>query len=381
MIVTAIICEYNPLHDGHRYHIAQTRRITKCDRLIVIMSGSFTQRGEPAIFSKWSRAEAAVRAGADLVLELPATYAAAGAERFAFGAVSILNSLGLVDFLSFGSESGDVGNLRRLGAFFADESPAYRSALKQLLDRGVSFPSAREQAASALHGANLSSLSLPNDALAVEYIKSLIRAGSAITPVAVQRRGSSYNSADMETQFPSALGIRTAIENGMSAAPYSEETPVFAASMFPAVQWILRSAPAHYLCGIAEVSEGLEHRLISSCAAARSYAELIGGVKSKRYTMARVKRIVANVFLGITKELNERIDAASLYARVLAVKKESSDLLSLLSKTSRIPVVTSPKHTAHPGLLLDIHATDVRSCLLHPPLPSGLDYTTPLLFY
>ena len=165
----------------------------------------------------------------------------------------------------------------------------------------------------------------------------------------------------------------------MSGAPYSKETPVFAASMFPAVQWALRSASAQYLCGIAEVSEGLEHRLLSSCATARSYAELIGSVKCKRYTMARVKRIVANVFLGITKELNRTIDAAPLYARVLAVKKESSDLLSLLSKTSRIPVVTSPKHTTHPGLLLDIHATDMRSCLLHPSLPSGLDYTTPLL--
>lgn len=379
MIVTAIISEYNPLHDGHRYHIEETRRITECDRLIVIMSGSFTQRGEPAIFSKWSRAEAAVRAGADLVLELPATYAAAGAERFAFGAVSVLNGLDLVNFLSFGSESGDVEYLRRLGTFFADESPAYQSALKQLLDRGVSFPSAREQAAAALLGTDLSSLSLPNDALAVEYIKSLIRTGSAITPVAIKRRGSAYNSTDIAGQFPSALAIRTAMENGMSGAPYSKETPVFAASMFPAVQWALRSASTQYLCGIAEVSEGLEHRLLSSCATARSYAELIGSVKSKRYTMARVKRIVANVFLGITKELNRTIDAAPLYARVLAVKKESSDLLSFLSKTSRIPVVTSPKHTTHPGLLLDIHATDMRSCLLHPSLPSGLDYTTPLL--
>ena len=193
MKITAIVAEYNPLHRGHQYHIKKTREATDCDYLIAIMSGNFTQRGECAIFDKWARTRMALDAGADLVVELPVTYAAASAERFARGAVEILSALGCVDFLSFGSETAQLRNLQPLASILEREPWEFGRALQGELKKGVSFPAARQAALAAVLSEEAAALlASPNDILAVEYLKALIHFDSRIRPVAILRRGAGY---------------------------------------------------------------------------------------------------------------------------------------------------------------------------------------------
>lgn len=230
MTITAIIAEYNPFHNGHAYHIREARRLTGADFLIVLMSGNFVQRGEPAVIDKSARAEMAVRCGADLVLELPVCYACGSAEYFAGGAVALLNALGCVDYLCFGSECGELDILRTAAEILSDEPVDYRQKLQELLRQGLSFPLARQEALvwyleqtntcgdlqSAAAGqatdtsareALASVLSLPNSILAVEYLKALIRSQSSIKPVTVRRVGSGYHDTEIG-EFCSATALR-----------------------------------------------------------------------------------------------------------------------------------------------------------------------------
>lgn len=239
MTVTAVIAEYNPFHNGHAYHLAEARRRTAADFLIVVMSGDFVQRGEPAIADKYSRAEAAVRAGADLVLELPSCYACASAEYFAGGAVSLLNDLGCVDYLCFGSECGDLTLLSAAADVLAEEPEEYRATLKSALKSGASYPAARQAALAQTLASGTSALSFdaaafssndsaasleiaavlsqPNDILGVEYLKALKKTDSRIRPAVIRRTGGGYHSDRLDVAFPSASAIRAAIQSISSA--------------------------------------------------------------------------------------------------------------------------------------------------------------------
>ena len=187
MKVSAIVAEYNPFHNGHKFHIEETKRRTGCDCVVAVMSGNFVQRGEPALFNKWHRAEAAVRSGVDLVIELPAAYSCAGAEFFAKGAVRILNRLGCVDHLSFGAEETSLDTLKNIAGMLAFEGKEISDSIKKYMNEGISYAAARSKAVAGSGPAGYAEIiSKPNNILAVEYLKQLILSGSSIEPLVIE---------------------------------------------------------------------------------------------------------------------------------------------------------------------------------------------------
>ncbi|NTV90828.1 MAG: nucleotidyltransferase family protein, partial [Clostridiales bacterium] len=225
MSVLGIIAEYNPFHNGHLYHLRKSRLLTGARYVVCVMSGNFIQRGGPAIADKWSRAEMALSCGADLVIELPAVYAMSSAEYFAGGGVSLLNSLGIVDFLSFGSECGNLDEMKTLAEILSSEPAEYKAFLKDALDTGISYPAARESALmkylsrTSCNGFPDEALKLagiiksPNNILGIEYLKAIMRTGSVIKPVTVGRTGSAYNSEELQGTMSSATAIRKSLQS------------------------------------------------------------------------------------------------------------------------------------------------------------------------
>jgi len=225
MKVLGIVVEYNPFHNGHLYHLQASRASCRADCVVGVMSGNFTQRGEPAIINKWARTEMALLNGVDLVIELPCAYAMASAEYFAFGAVKLLDSLGAVDTLCFGSESGNIQKLAEVASILADEPILYKQALKTSLASGKSFPAARQEALSnylnSLLGRDYLSdaITSPNNILGIEYLKALIKLNSKIVPISIERKGSGYHSLELSGEICSATAIRkTLAENNWSDA-------------------------------------------------------------------------------------------------------------------------------------------------------------------
>ena len=389
MKISAVIAEYNPFHLGHALHLARTRELG-ADKIIVIMSGSFTQRGEAAVFDKFTRTACALTCGADLVLELPAFFALSPAQRFAEGAIRILDSLGCTDSLSFGSEIADLPILLKTAELLSQEPEAYRTCLRSHLAAGNSFPAARQKAFSQLYGEEIAApLRSPNCILALEYLQALSRISSQIRPEVILRQGGAYLDSEMQGALSSALAIRSDLRSGGQAwrravPPAALDfycNPVPEDSVFPHLLYQLRRASAEVLGQVFGVQEGLEHKLWQAGQAAESYENLLERIKSKRYPMARIKRALCGLLLGITKQAEQALSQAPLYARVLGIKRESMDLLSLLSKTARIPLICSAKDfpTQNPLFALDIWATDCYSTLQTPPAPAGRDYTQGLL--
>lgn len=389
MKISAVIAEYNPFHQGHALHLARTRELG-ADKIIVIMSGSFTQRGEAAIFDKFTRTACALTCGADLVLELPTFFALSPAQRFAEGAIRILDSLGCIDSLSFGSEIADLPTLLKTAELLSQEPEAYRACLRGYLAAGNSFPAARQKAFSQLYGEEIAApLCSPNCILALEYLQTLDRISSKIQPEAILREGSSYLNPGMEGALSSALAIRAELRSGGQAWRSSVppaildfyRNPVPEDSVFPHLLYQLRRSSAETLSQVSGIQEGLEYKLWQAGQAAESYEDLLERIKSKRYPMARIKRALCSLLLGITKRAEQALSSAPLYARVLGVKKESVSLLSLLCETSSIPLLCTAKDfpSQNPLFALDLWASDFYSTLQAPPAPAGRDYTQKLL--
>lgn len=212
-----IVTEYNPFHKGHAYMIEEAKRKSGADRVVVVMSGSFVQRGEPAIFDKWTRAEAALLNGADLVLELPVLFAAANAETFARAAVRILEESGIVDILCFGSESGDLYSMQEAAKLMVNETEEFQKLLKEQLDEGLSYPAARAKALETVSHISSEILSRPNHILGLEYLKALDKYNCTMKPMTIKREGD-YNSPSlaMEEGYASAAAIRKALAEDRS---------------------------------------------------------------------------------------------------------------------------------------------------------------------
>lgn len=369
MRICGIVSEYNPFHAGHEWHIAQTRDITRSDLVVCVMSASFVQRGEPAIFDKWTRAACALLCGADAVVELPLLSAVQSAEGFAQGGVSVLRALG-AQAISFGSETADIDLLTKAAHVLADETAAFRRTLRQHLDDGSSFPAARMQA--ALPDAP-EILCHPNAILGIEYIKAIIQSGADITPFAVPRTGGAYHSADMTDTVPSATALRAALkveetEQAIAAMPQDCRdyvraqldqglVPVYPDCFDNALLFALRRSGLDYIRQLHEVSEGLENRIFEAAQRCTSREALIGMVKTKRYTYTRISRILLYALLGITREAVKLHNQAPLnHVRILGVK--SPDVLSALSKTCTVSLVAgSAANSPYPTL--DAAATDV----------------------
>jgi predicted nucleotidyltransferase len=356
MKTAAIIAEYNPFHDGHRYQIEETRRLTGADYVLVLMSGDFVQRGAPAAFNKYIRTEMALYGGADAVIELPSLYALSSAEFFAGGAVTLLNQLGMVDYLSFGSECGDIALLKAHAGILADGAELSLSAF---LKQGFSFPAARNQAVLQTENIPDTLLTSPNNILALEYCKSLLVTGSSITPVTIRRKGASYHETALQgtEDYNSAAAIRNAMENGRVMAQYP--------SCFLSCNDF--SALLHYKllteCGqgftqYLDCSHDLSAKIIKKLPDFTDFTGFCTLLKSRDITYTRISRVLTHILLGITtpqaysQPLSERKLPVS-YARLLGFRKEAAGLLSSVKRNSSIPLISK---LADASSLLDSQA-------------------------
>ncbi len=348
MSTAAIICEYNPFHNGHKFHIEETKRLTGADSVIAIMSGNFVQRGECAIYDKKLRAKAAISGGADLVLELPAIYSCASAEFFALDAVRILNALGIVDTLSFGAEADDISSIMSVAKLLAYESTAFSDSLKRNLQNGLSYPAAREAAVEEILGTETAKiLSSPNNILAAEYCKALVKEQSSISPFAVLRKGAAHDTYQTDGAIASASYIRSIIyEQGFNKA--KAFMPDFAAELFDvapiySVKTMEKAIIAHLvkmplddIKDIADVAEGLENRIKAAAATSASLDELVDKIKTKRYTHSRIRRIILSAYLGISGDLRGSIPP---YIKILDHNEKGQKLIAAAKKTSTLPLV------------------------------------------
>jgi len=346
MKAVGIICEYNPFHLGHRGHIIKTRNIIGKDAGIVcVMSGNYVQRGDFAVFNKHSRAEMAVRTGADLVLELPTPYVLMSAEGFANAGVYLLNALNICDHLSFGSEINNIDILREAAEIIISNKA--NEITKEWLDKGVSYATAQQHAACALMGKNANVFKSPNNVLGIEYLKALKRTGSAMKPVTTSRTGGEHDS---DTGY-SASAIRKELYSGVIPSTLIPESvheickneissgrgPV---SIFNAEQAIisrLRSITDY--SDISGISEGLEQRFKKYACNESTIESILHKIKTKRYPLSRIRRVLLNAVLGITKE---SINIDPPYIRVLAMNAKGMNILKQARKKSKLPIITKP---------------------------------------
>ena len=407
--VLGIIGEYNPFHNGHLYHLNESKKITGANYTVAVISGNFVQRGNVALIDKWSRAKMAILNGVDLVLELPCIYSISSAENFASGAIKILNSLKIVDAVSFGSEINDMSVLKEFATILTEEPDEYKSLLAHELSKGISFPKARENALLMYLNdirkyANV--LSSPNNILAIEYLKALQISESTIEPVSIKRKGPGYNSNMVIDNLASGTAIRRYIENRNF---YSLD------KVLPQVSYdILSDAikKGHYVSGLErfekeiiftlrrmtiaeiadlpDVSEGFENSLKNAANSCNNLAEFRRLVKSKRYTQTRIDRILLYALLGFTKDDMEDSKKVEPYIRVLGFNSKGEELLSEICKENKkLQVVTSVKNfmsTCRNKKLLmmlekDIQATNTYTLGYEYDSFSNLDYTTKLIKY
>ncbi len=360
MKTLGIIAEYNPFHRGHAYMLERAKQKANADRVVVIMSGSFVQRGEPAVFDKWTRTAAALKNGADLVLELPVIFATSHAEAFAQGAVRLFTESGIVDTLAFGSESGNLSQLQAAARLLANETEEFQKLLKELLSTGLSYPSARAKVLETLTQVNSDILSMPNDILALEYLKALAYYSSPIASVTIRRRGN-YHSLSLTNGYASAGAIRKALAENNSAAAIAElpentqdlynkalslgTAPVFWEAFMPALHYKLRTTSPEELKEIAEVTEGLENRILRSIEGCYSFEKMMSFIKTKRYTRTKIQRILLHILLQIKEsEVSYFLRLPKMpYVRVLGFKKERADMLADLTEQAKCPVLTNLK--------------------------------------
>lgn len=343
MKILAIICEFNPFHNGHKYLIEKAKEITDCDAVLCIMSGNFTQRGEMCIADKYTRAKHAVLGGADCVIQLPSPFAVAPAEIFACGAIKILSAIPDVKAIAFGAESENKQNFINSAKLLINESDKFKKILKEKLSEGESYIKSYASSFVAC-GGNDSLLNEPNNILGLEYTKAVLRLNADIDILPVKRKGASYNDNKLKENYSSASAIRQnlncdKVKNNLPEYVYADIRNSLQNGEFESV---LR----HCLfktdeCGLKRIygcGEGLENRLKSL--ERMSIDEIIKNATSKRYSSSRIKRILCANALELYRDDCEKYLSADLYIKPLAVKRQAADkILSALSK-SNYPVVT-----------------------------------------
>ncbi len=343
----AVICEYNPFHNGHKYQFEQIRKLSGCDKILCLMSGNFTQRGEIAVLHKYTRARHAVECGADVVIELPTAFAVSPAEIFAGGAIKILSSLPDVDVLAFGCESGGKEDFLRAARATLSEDKQFKAALKENMKDGTSYVKARTQTVLAFNtDVDEALLTSPNNILGVEYCRAILSSGAKIEPLPIPRVGGGYADTALFKNFSSASALREALKtsdkktakllkgnlpaNVLRDLAGYRETPYKQAALCA-----LLSGDPETVMKCPDCSEGLENRLRGMAKSNPDYDVALGKVVSKRYTLSRLKRILLQNFLGIGRKEVKSYLEAPLYAKVLAVsRKDLSALLAALSRGS-----------------------------------------------
>lgn len=389
MSVAGIIAEFNPLHNGHAYLLSEAKKMAS-DGVIVVQSGNFTQRGEPAILEKHRRAETALLCGADLVLELPLAFSVAGAQTFARGGVGILHALGLTDTLVFGSECGDIRKLQTAADALFDS--VVEAEIRVQMQTGAPYASAREQAVRTVYGEETASLlQQPNNVLGIEYLRALRELHTTIIPQAVLRVGALHDSDETAGGFASGSALRKRIEakeeitaflpppsaDILYAAFRRGFAPAQYAKLDVAVLAFLRKATAEDFSEVPDVSEGIENRILHAARISRTLTEVFDNAKTKRYSHARIRRIVLCGFLGVHRADTESIP----YLRVLGFSERGKALLRRARETAKLPIVMRASDaeylsaSARHSFMLECRSTDIYNLTLPEIRPSGTEMT------
>ncbi len=384
-MVGGIVCEYNPMHNGHIYHIEKTKAAA-ADSIVCVMSGNFVQRGECACIDKWQRAEIALHNGADVVLDLPVPWAMGSAESFARGSISLLSCFG-IDMLSFGSETENEELLRLCAK--ASENEKVSLLLKKYMTDGFNYPSALSQALGEVFGDEAKKIiSSPNSTLAAEYIKQLEKYSPECHILPIKRAGTEHDSDAVEGIFASASKIRTMLRNeDVSLFVPQSTADMLSKNILAGTLHKPEYAERAILSSLREMKKedyslyvtddsGLVSRIYESVKNAKSLEELYSFAKSKNYTHARVRREVLNLYLKIPKVFSKRTPP---YIRILAVNKRGLSLLSDAKRKSSVPIVT--KHSDMADLdsfgkevyALQCAAADKFALMSEKVRPSGLE--------
>ena len=405
--VLGIIAEYNPFHNGHLFHLNESKKITGSTYTVAVMSGNFAQRGNTSIIDKWSKAKSAIECGVDLVVELPVLYSISSAENFAEGAIKILDSLKVVDYISFGAETADMNILDTIATILYEEPKEYKNLLSEELKKGISYPKARENALMIyLNNVKKYSnvISSPNNILGIEYLKALKKYNSIIQPIAFPRHESGHNDLNYHGNIASSTAIRNITKNNgfdilrklMPEPSYSNlikniklghvvpDLSVFEKEII----FNLRKMSIYEISQLPDVSEGLEFAIKNAANSCNNIVEFLNIIKSKRYTSTRIQRILLYSLLGITKKDIALSKKTQPYIRVLGFNEKGKYLISEVSKANpKLNIITSVKKFTDKNLnrnlklMLekDIWATDVYTIGYEYDSWSNLDYTNKII--
>ena len=401
-MILGIVAEYNPFHNGHLYHVLKSKEKTKAEGVIAVIGGNFTQRGEASLVDKWTKAEMALTNGVDLVIELPTLYATSSAENFADGAIKILNSLKVVDAISFGSEIEDISKLNIIANVLYNEPKEYKEQLAQSLNAGKSFPKARAEAVQKYlkDEKYFTILSSPNNILAIEYLKALKKHRSKIKPVCIKRKNAGYLSLEYTGEIASATAIRELVRRNQLKEVKNFTTPssytilteeiknghfIADISQFENIMiYNLRKMSVEEIANLPDVTEGLENLVKKAAESCNTIAEFINIVSSKRYTQTRIMRILLYSLLGITKKDMAISKKYNPYIRILGANKKGRELISQISKANpKLTIVTSVKRfmknnvNRNLNLMMnkDIAATNIYTLGYRKDSWSNLDFT------
>lgn len=376
MNILGIIAEYNPFHNGHLYHLKESKALVNADGVVVVMSSNFLQRGEPALVDKWERTQMALAGGADIVIELPIPYALRSAEFFAFGGISLLDATGIVQYVSFGSESGNLSKLQWVAEILANEPMELSQRIRSHLDHGLSYPSARTQALmdyieqfcgpEALSREEIEDLtSNPNNILALEYIKAIRRLESPLIPVTIPRAHAGYHDTTIQHRIASATAIREHLlqrqvsgqdlldaqllqslpetsQNILHDAFMKGKGPIFTENFAAQILTLIRRASAEEIANLFDVRGGLEHRIKEAANQASTIYELVERIKTKRFTWTRIQRTVFHLLLHLTSMDCEYFDqlGGPQYIRVLGFTPRGQYILAKMKDQARLPIIT-----------------------------------------
>lgn len=362
MRVLGLIAEYNPFHYGHAYHLQKIKEISGIDAIVCVMSGNYVQRGEPAVFDKWARAEMALGQGVDLVIELPVLYATHSAYWFARGGIETLYKTGIVTHLTFGIETSYPDLLDETAKLLASEPLEYRVAIKAALKEGLSFPKARAKALSTLLAVP-EILDTPNNVLGVSYLQVLHERNIPLIPLPITRKGAAYNDEILKPAIlPSATAVRKLLAAG--AAGYSALTeyvpanaltvilreinqgrgPILPDSLNDQLMTLLRKSGCSELLKIIDVSEGLENRIARIAQSAVNYKDFLDALKTKRFTYTRLQRFLIHLLLNYTKEKEEHLTGGPPYLRILGFSAKGRKLLNRIAAQTDIPLIIKAAH-------------------------------------
>ncbi|EIT84908.1 hypothetical protein A374_12715 [Fictibacillus macauensis ZFHKF-1] len=400
MNTCGIVVEYNPFHNGHYYHLQQSKKQTKSDVMIAVMSGNFLQRGEPAIISKWKRAEMALYSGVDLVVELPYVFAVAPAPIFAKGSISLLAALG-ANTLCFGSESGSIDLFYHTLEQLNTKGAQYDQFLQTFLKQGQSFPKAASNAAQALHIKNGVDLTLPNNILGMEYVKAIQKDHPLIQAQTILRKGASYHETNLEADpIASATAIRTTIakEGALTDRVLATMPPSSAAvlqqeweknhimtwdALYPALRYKLLSTDESAIAALYEVEEGLEHRLKKAALQCDTFTDFMTHIKTKRYTWTRLQRMCLHILHNLAREQAKQwMVNGPAYVRILGMSSKGQEHLRRIKKAIPLPLVTTVSKCDHEMLAFEQQTAAVYHNANDPNHASELikaEYSTPPL--